>query len=91
MRIKKNTPRLKEMNQIVKEELEHISKDRGNLPQQLLRSHYQTTRMHSLGKKGKGESKGDVLKEVIVSVKRHYPDFDFEPMYDEDYFELPPQ
>jgi hypothetical protein len=43
-------------------------------------------RMHSLGKKGKGESKEDVLKEAIESVKKH--NSGFKPRYDEKYFAL---
>lgn len=47
---------------------------------------YQMLRMHSLGKKGNGESREDVLKEAIKSVKKRNPGF--KPRYDEEYFAL---
>jgi hypothetical protein len=72
------------MRRITKEELEHVPK--GGQSQQELRMLYQTLRMHSLGKKGKGESKENVLKEAIASVKKSYPDF--APQYDEKFFEI---
>jgi hypothetical protein len=83
--IERKTSRLKEMRQIVKEELEYIP--RGDAPQQELRMFYQMLRMHSLGKKGKGESKEEVLKEAIASVRGYYPYF--KPRYDEKRFDLP--
>jgi hypothetical protein len=79
------TPKLQEMRNIVKEELKHVPK--GRQPQQELRMLYQMLRMHSLGKKGKGESREDVLKEAIASVKKRHRGF--EPKYDADYFAIP--
>jgi len=79
-------PKLKEMNEIVAAELEWIPKDRGNLAQQMLRSNYQFERMHSLGKKGKGESKEYALKKALASVKEKFPEF--EPDYFEEKFDL---
>lgn len=84
--VKNPIPKLSEMRQITKEELAHVPK--GSLPQQELRMTYQMLRMHSLGKKGKGESREDVLKEAIESVKKRNPGF--EPRYDEAYFALAP-
>ena len=66
-----------------KEELQHVPK--GSQSQQQLRMLYQMLRMHSLGKKGKGESKETVLKEAIASVKKSHPDF--KPHYDQEFFE----
>jgi len=84
--VKKRIPRLAEMTQTVREELQHIP--RGDAQQQELRMLYQVLRMKSLGRKGKGESKEEVLKEAIASVKEWKPNLDFKPQYDEDYFKL---
>jgi len=84
--MKKPTPKLTDMRQMVKDELEHVPK--GRQPQQELRMMYQMLRMRSLGKKGGGEPREDVLKEAIESVKKRNPGFI--PRYDKEYFALAP-
>jgi hypothetical protein len=71
------------MRATVKEELDHIPKD--NSAQKMLRQVYWTRRMNSLGKKSTGnQSKEDVLRESIKSVKQSLPDF--KPNYDKTVF-----
>jgi len=75
--------RLKEIREQVKKELEHIP--RGNLPQNELRMYYWPLRMNSLGKKAKSnETKEDILRRSIDSVKKDHPDF--VPQFDKDFF-----
>lgn len=77
--------KLKSMREQVKEELKHIYP--GELPQNELRQAYWILRMHSLGKKAKGtETKSEVLKKSIESVRKDHGDFKFR--YDEDYFNV---
>lgn len=75
--------KLKQMRQIVLKELEHIP----NVPepQGELRMVYWSRRMHSLGRKGdRQKTAKEVLEESITSLKRDYPDYNFE--YDEQFF-----
>jgi len=77
--------KLKEIREQVKKELEHIP--RGNLPQNELRMCYWPLRMNSLGKKAKNiETKEDILKRSIESVKKEHPDFI--PQFDRNFFKL---
>ena len=77
--------KLKEMREQVKKELEHIP--RGGLPQNELRMYYWPLRMNSLGKKAKSnETKEDILRKSIETVRKDYPDF--VPQYDEKFFKL---
>jgi hypothetical protein len=68
---------LKEMRNKVLQELEQIEKT--PRPQQSdLRMVYFTSRMHSLGKKAKGEkSAADVLRECIEFLRKDNPNVEF--------------
>ena len=75
--------KLKQMRAIVLGELEHIPK--WPEPQGELRMVYWSCRMHSLGRKvNRPKTAKEVLEESITSLRRDYPDFDFE--YDEQFF-----
>jgi hypothetical protein len=75
--------KLKQMRQIVRDELKHIP--RSSLPQAELRLAYWHLRMHSLGRKAEKEkTPGEVLKESIAQIRPEYPDFKFE--YDAEFF-----
>ncbi len=77
--------KLKEIREQVKEELEHIP--RGNQPQNELRMFYWPLRMNSLGKKSQNnDSKEQVLKKSIESVKKDYPEF--VPQFNQSFFKL---
>lgn len=80
-----NIKKLIEMRKQVKDEIDHLP--RGNQLQNQLRMYYWPLRMNSLGKKAKNnETKEDVLKKSIESVKNEYPDFT--PQFDEKFFIL---
>jgi len=75
--------KLKQMREIVLAELKHIPK--WPEPQRELRMVYWSLRMHSLGRKvDRQKTAKEVLEESIASLKRDYPDFEFE--YDEQFF-----
>ena len=68
---------LKEMREKVLNELEYVDK-RPKLQQSELRAAYWSKRMHSLGKKAKGEKTAfEVLQECIEFIQREYPGFEF--------------
>jgi hypothetical protein len=72
-----------QMNKIVSEELEHIPKK--DLQQNILRSQYQMTRMHYLGKKAEKElSALEIITKCILDLKKEFPDYKF--TYDETFF-----
>ena len=78
-----------EMHALVAEELSHIP-DWPKGPQSHLRSYYQVSRLHSLGRKAEkpGQTKADVLAVAIKATKQEDPAF--LPLYDAEYFgELP--
>ncbi|WP_087037836.1 hypothetical protein [Thermococcus litoralis] len=76
--------KLKEIREIVKEELKHIP--RGNEAQNMLRMIYWNVRLNSLGKKPKFKNKEECLKYAIKVVQETYPEFD--PQYDKEFFKL---
>jgi hypothetical protein len=73
----------KEMNQLVMDELDHIPREYGNLPQNLLRAVYNSTRRYGLKL---GETKEKALARSIESLKKDYPAW--KPAYDREYFRL---
>lgn len=81
----KSPSRLKDMRELVSNELEHIP--RGNELQNEVRMIYQMLRMHSLGKKAKTKAtKEEVLLRSIESVKKQHPKF--LPQYDTEFFKV---
>ncbi len=71
------------MREQVKQELEHIP--RGNFQQNELRMAYWFWRTHSLGKRAeKNETKEDVLKKSVETIKKDYPNF--APKFDRSFF-----
>ena len=77
--------KLRQMRQIVREELEHIPS--WPEPQGELRMMYWARRMHSLGKKAKfGQNAKEVLEECITHLGRDYgSNYKFE--YDKIFFD----
>ena len=74
-----------EMQRVVDEELEHIRKGARRSPQNELRMTYNMLRLRSLGPNAEGiQTKEDVLREAIKSVKERHPSFT--PQYDSDSF-----
>ena len=73
----------KERNRLVKDELEHIPRQYGNLPQNLLRAAYNSTRRYGLKV---GEAKEKALARSIEGLKKDYPAW--QPTYDREYFRL---
>jgi len=73
----------KETNRLLKEELEHIPREYGNLPQNMLRAVYNSSRRYGLKL---GESKEKALLRSIEALKKDYPAW--QPSYDRDYFRL---
>jgi hypothetical protein len=73
----------KEMNRVLKEELDHIPREYGNLPQNMLRAVYNSTRRYGL-KLGEGKEKA--LARSIEALKKDYPAW--RPSYDREYFRL---
>lgn len=71
----------KGMNRLVEEELEHIPREYGNLPQNMLRAVYNSTRKYGLKL---GEKKEKALTRSIEALKKDYPAW--QPSYDRDYF-----
>lgn len=69
------------MARIVGEELDHIAERPGDLPQQLLRTGYNSRRLECLSKEP-AKSAWDVLHEVLAVVQEERYDFD----YDETWF-----
>ena len=75
-----------EMQRVVDEELEHIPKGDKRAPQNELRMIYNMLRWRSLGPNAEGiQTKEDVLREAIKSVRGRHPRFT--PQYDSDYFQ----
>ena len=78
------TQKLKTMREQVLAEMEYIP-TRPKPAQSLLRMAYFTARMHSLGKKAKGDKSAyEVLQEAIVILKKDDPEMDF--VYDRSFF-----
>ena len=75
--------RAREMNRLVKDELEHIPREYGNLPQNMLRAVYNVTRRYGLKL---GEKKEKALARSIEALKKDYPGW--RPSYDREYFRL---
>lgn len=73
----------REMNRLVKDELEHIPREYGNLPQNLLRAVYNSSRRYGLKL---GETKEKALVRSIDGLKKDYPAW--QPSYDREYFRL---
>jgi hypothetical protein len=73
----------KEMNRLLKDELEHIPREYGNLPQNLLRATYNSSRRYGLKL---GETKEKALARSIEGLKKDYPSW--KPSYDKAYFTL---
>ena len=73
----------KEMIRFLKEELEHIPREYGNLPQNLLRFVYNSSRRYGLKL---GETKEKALTRSIEGLKKDYPAW--QPLYDSEYFRL---
>ena len=71
------------MDRLVKDELEHIPREHGNLPQNLLRAAYNSTRRYGLKL---GEAKEKALARSIEGLKKDYPLW--QPSYDRGYFRL---
>ena len=71
------------MNRLVKDELEHIPREYGNSPQNLLRSAYNSTRRYGLDL---GETKEKALARSIEGLKKDHPMW--QPVYDREYFRL---
>jgi len=79
------TNKRKEMQERVKEELEHIPDWPDPDPQKELRMIYNIRRMHSLGKKATSKQTAkEVLMECISDLQPKYPDHQFK--YEEDFF-----
>lgn len=74
--------KLKQMRDQVKREMELIP--RGPEPQMEFRMLYWTLRMRSLGKKGRGETRTEVIKQAREHLRKYYPNF--VPAYDVNYF-----
>jgi ATP-dependent DNA helicase RecG len=74
-----------EMQRVVDEELEHIPKGARRSRQNELRMTYNMLRLRSLGPNAEGiQTKEDVLREAIKSVRARHPSFT--PQYDSDSF-----
>jgi len=79
------TNKLKQMQEKVKDELEHIPDWPDPEPQNKLRMIYWTRRMHSLSEKVvPKQTAKEVLERCISNLKKDYPNFQFK--YDEDFF-----
>jgi hypothetical protein len=68
----------------IEEDLKHIPRGIKGSPQNMLRLYYQDVRKHDITKTAK--TKEDTLRELLVRMKKEYPDF--QPEYDHDYFKL---
>lgn len=77
---------LNQMNQLIREELEHIPRGDPNSPQNQLRMAYRMARIHSLGAKAKQKQTAkDVLLAQIEFVRTKHPTFQFD--FNKDFFE----
>jgi hypothetical protein len=75
----------KEMNRIIREDLEHIGDAVHGTPQRVFRGCYISARQSQLGAKGDpARSRGDVIREAVAAMRVSHPDF--EPDYDHEWF-----
>jgi len=72
-----------EMEKMIEDELVHIPYINGNLPQNLLRSTYHSTRLHGLTN---GSTKEEAVSSCIESLKKQYSTW--QPIYDKSFFNL---
>ncbi|MBA7471020.1 hypothetical protein ES707_06312 [subsurface metagenome] len=72
-----------ELNKKVTEELKHIPRIKGDLPQNFFRSRYNGMRRHGLSRNPALPAKGSLLK-AIETMSKDKPDF--LPIYDRDFF-----
>jgi hypothetical protein len=75
---------LREMRALVREELAHIPRRRGDIPQNTLRMAYNALRLHQL-KKDPSEAARTSLEAAIDQVRVSFPDY--QPAYDHDFFD----
>lgn len=73
----------KETDRLLKEELEHVPREYWNLPQNMLRAVYNSSRRYGLKL---GEKKEKALARSIEALKKDFPAW--RPSYDSEYFRL---